>query len=97
MDQNTRWRSKLFYFFVLTGLISALIIGSVGLGITLGNQQKLTENIVKGEQSPVGALDPQGNPGTTAQAITKLKAEINDLKTRLANKVDKPSSPDEGS
>ena len=64
MERDTRLRSKLFIFFIFTGLIAALLIGGIGLVITLGNQQKINEGTV-GEQGPQGPPGQQGIKGDT--------------------------------
>ena len=60
-------------FIVTIGLISAILIGGIGMGIALKNQQQTTAilettnqpmpPVLKGEPGPAGAIGPQGPPG----------------------------------
>ena len=78
---NIRWRVKLFYLILLIGIILAITISGVSLGMTLGDQAEKGDTGAQGsigKQGPVGPAGPAGPAGESAFEIANQQRSNND-------------------
>ena len=75
---NIRWRVKLFYLILLIGVILAITISGVSLGMTLGDQAEKGDTGAQGSIGKQGPVGPAGPAGKSAFEIANQQRSNND-------------------